>query len=127
MFTFREVNQMESEMCNYLDWELTVVDPILSNFEITVKNDFREMKPTYPNYPTTFVSKRAARAEASTTNTPFDEKSNTTSPVPGFTTARNTAPAAKMTPERLLRRLGAPICFQTYCQSRGLDVQHSLR
>ncbi|KAF8967972.1 hypothetical protein BDZ97DRAFT_1802236 [Flammula alnicola] len=98
MFTLREVNQMEREMCNYLDWELTVDDPILSNFEIAVKNDFRETKPTYPNYPTTFVSKRAARAEASTTNTPFDEKSNTTSPVPGFTAARNTAPAAKTTP-----------------------------
>ncbi|THV01543.1 hypothetical protein K435DRAFT_926818, partial [Dendrothele bispora CBS 962.96] len=24
MFTLREINQMEREMCNYLDWELTV-------------------------------------------------------------------------------------------------------
>ncbi|KAF8970294.1 hypothetical protein BDZ97DRAFT_1638415, partial [Flammula alnicola] len=50
MFALREVNQMEREMCNYLDWELTVDDPILSEFEIAVKNDFVETKPTYPNY-----------------------------------------------------------------------------
>ncbi|KAJ7859601.1 hypothetical protein B0H14DRAFT_3446495 [Mycena olivaceomarginata] len=28
MFTLREINQMEREMCNYLDWELTVDNPI---------------------------------------------------------------------------------------------------
>jgi hypothetical protein len=95
MFTLREVNQMEREMCNYLDWELTVDDPILTNFELAVKSDFRETRPTYPNYPTTFVSKRAARAEASTSNTPFDEKSNTTSPVPGFATRQNSASSTK--------------------------------
>lgn len=104
MFTLREVNQMEREMCTYLDWELTVDDPILSNFQSAVKDDFREDKDkrTYPNYPTTFVSKRAARAEASTSNTPFDEKSNTTSPVPGFGQNRNTptvkTPGAPGTP-----------------------------
>jgi hypothetical protein len=97
MFTLREVNQMEREMCTYLDWELTVDDPILSNFENAVKTDFREDKEkrSYPNYPTTFVSKRAARAEASTSNTPVDEKSNTTSPVPGFGQNRNSPTTVK--------------------------------
>jgi len=33
MFTLRETNCMEPELCNYLDWELTVDDPILSSFE----------------------------------------------------------------------------------------------
>jgi len=33
MFTLREINWMERELCNYLDWELTVDDPILSSFE----------------------------------------------------------------------------------------------
>jgi hypothetical protein len=28
MFTLWEINQMEHEMCNYLDWELTVNNPI---------------------------------------------------------------------------------------------------
>jgi len=89
---------MEREMCTYLDWELTAVDPILSNFEKAVKEDFQEDRDrrTYPNYPTTFVSKRAARAEASTSNTPFDEKSHhdTTSPVPGFGQNQRNSPSA---------------------------------
>ncbi|KAF6756500.1 hypothetical protein DFP72DRAFT_810452, partial [Ephemerocybe angulata] len=40
----REVNQTEREMCNYLDWELTVNNPILSNFETAtaVKQDFAQ-------------------------------------------------------------------------------------
>jgi len=96
MFSLREVNQMEREMCNYLDWELTVDDPILTNFEKAVKADFGEHKPAYPNYPTTFVSKRAARAEASTSNTPFDEKSTTTSPVPGFGNNKRPIPNVKL-------------------------------
>jgi hypothetical protein len=68
MFSLREVNQMEREMCTYLDWELTVDDPILTNFQKAVKSDFGKQKSVYPNYPTMFVSKRAARAEASTKN-----------------------------------------------------------
>ena len=68
MFNLREINQMEREMCNYLEWELTAANPMLSSFETAVKRDFREQKPTYPIYPTSFVSKRAARAEASTSN-----------------------------------------------------------
>ncbi|PPQ87435.1 hypothetical protein CVT25_008171 [Psilocybe cyanescens] len=103
MFTLREVNQMEREMCTYLDWELTVDDPILSNFENAVRTDFRDSKIQYPNYPTTFVSKRAARAEASTANTPFDEKSSTTSPVPGFAQNRQAGqkvPGAPGTPTK---------------------------
>ncbi|KJA15731.1 hypothetical protein HYPSUDRAFT_112001, partial [Hypholoma sublateritium FD-334 SS-4] len=58
LFTLQQLSQMECEMCNYLDWELTVNDPILSNFEHVVKEDFGETRSTYPNYPITFVSKR---------------------------------------------------------------------
>jgi hypothetical protein len=93
MFNLREINQMEREMCNYLEWELTAANPMLSSFETAVKRDFREQKPAYPTYPTSFVSKRAARAEASTSNTPFQEQSSTSSPVPGFT--QNGASGAK--------------------------------
>ncbi|KAF8161279.1 hypothetical protein B0H34DRAFT_373641 [Crassisporium funariophilum] len=95
MFSLREINQMEREMCNYLDWELTADDPILSDFDVAVRRDFGETKPTYPNYPTSFVSKRAARAEESTSNTPFEEHSSTTSPVPGFTTPKRGAVTVK--------------------------------
>ncbi len=73
---------MEREMCNYLDWELTVDEPILSNFEAAVRKDFKETRPNYPSYPTAFVSRRALRAIAQ--SNVYDENSNTTSPVPGF-------------------------------------------
>jgi hypothetical protein len=85
MFNLREINQMEREMCNYLEWELTTANPMLFTFETVVKRDFREQKPMYPSYPTSFVSKRAAGAETSTSNSPFQEQSSTSSPVPGFT------------------------------------------
>ncbi|KJA23252.1 hypothetical protein HYPSUDRAFT_40058, partial [Hypholoma sublateritium FD-334 SS-4] len=101
IFTLREVNQMEREMCNYLDWELTVDDPILTNFEQAVKANFRETRTTYPNYPTTSVSKRAARAEAST---PINEKSNSTSPIPTFATSRTSSSSAKSTPTSTLSK-----------------------
>jgi len=42
MFTLREINQMEREMCQYLDWELTVDRATLFNFETALKNDFQE-------------------------------------------------------------------------------------
>lgn len=41
MFTLREINQMEREMCQYLDWELTVDPATLSTFETALKDDFR--------------------------------------------------------------------------------------
>lgn len=66
MFNLREINQMERELWNYLEWELTAANPMLSSFEMAVKRDFHTQKLTYLTYLTSFVSKRAARAEAST-------------------------------------------------------------
>jgi len=57
MFTLREINQMEREMCSYLDWEVTVDNSILSNFEMMVKRDFRKPGP-YPTYSLQMVSKK---------------------------------------------------------------------
>ncbi|KAG9219383.1 hypothetical protein CCMSSC00406_0001793 [Pleurotus cornucopiae] len=65
MFTLRAINQMEREMCSYLDWELTVDNPILANFETMAKRDFR--------------------GPASTSNTPIPPPhTTTTSPIPVF-------------------------------------------
>ncbi|KAF4599926.1 hypothetical protein EYR40_007032 [Pleurotus pulmonarius] len=84
MFTLREINQMEREMCSYLDWELTVDNPILANFETMVKRDFRGPGP-YPTYSLQLVSKRAIKAAASTSNTPVPPPhTTTTSPIPVF-------------------------------------------
>jgi len=40
VFQLREVNQMEREMCQYLDWELKVEPRTLSAFEEMVRKDF---------------------------------------------------------------------------------------
>jgi hypothetical protein len=40
MFQLREVNQMEREMCSYLDWELNVEPSELEEFENMVRKDF---------------------------------------------------------------------------------------
>ncbi|GAW00550.1 alternative cyclin pcl12 [Lentinula edodes] len=83
MFTLREINQMEREMCNYLDWELTVDNPILADFTTMVKEDFSSSQGPYPTYPLKVVSKRAAKAAStSTKSTPIPEHNSTTSPIP---------------------------------------------
>lgn len=93
MFSLREINQMEREMCSYLEWELTVDNPILENFEKMVKRDFRGPGP-YPTYSLQMVSKRAARAAAqpataattapTSAPTPMPPPNTTTSPIPMF-------------------------------------------
>jgi len=93
MFTLREINQMEREMCNYLDWELTVDNPILANFEAMVQRDFPPgSKGPYPTYSLHMVSKRAAKAAASASNTPIPEPNSTTSPIPSFGQQRQATP-----------------------------------
>ncbi|KAL0067940.1 hypothetical protein AAF712_005109 [Marasmius tenuissimus] len=74
----------EREMCNYLDWELTVDNPILSNFEALVKQDFSSTQASYPTYSLQMVSKRAVKAASSSTATPIPEPNSTTSPIPSF-------------------------------------------
>ncbi|ESK97315.1 alternative cyclin pcl12 [Moniliophthora roreri MCA 2997] len=93
MFTLREINQMEREMCNYLDWELTVDNPILENFENAVRQDFSAPQGPYPTYSLQMVSKRAAKAANSTTATPIPEPNSTTSPIPSFGQQRHSSPA----------------------------------
>ena len=63
---------MEREMYNDLDGELMIGPSELSDFEKAMRENFREDRDlsTYPTYSTTFVSKQAAKAEESTSNTP---------------------------------------------------------
>jgi len=72
LFTLHEINRMEGEMYDYLDWNFTVGDPILSTFEKMVRHDFKEPKPSYQNYPNDLndlVSRRALPAAALRSNT----------------------------------------------------------
>jgi len=49
MFALREINQMEREMCSYLEWQLNVEPTQLKEFESKVRRDFKGPGP-YPNY-----------------------------------------------------------------------------
>ncbi|KAI6009840.1 hypothetical protein EDC04DRAFT_3146157 [Pisolithus marmoratus] len=49
MFQLREINQMEREMCQYLDWELNVDPTTLKEFEAMVRKDFAGIGP-FPTY-----------------------------------------------------------------------------
>ncbi|KAJ4482204.1 hypothetical protein J3R30DRAFT_3699623 [Lentinula aciculospora] len=84
MFTVREVNQMEREMCGYLDWELTVEGEILSPFQARITQDFAPLQGPYPNYSLQDVSKRAAKAIVSKPNTPVPSPDSTTFHFPSF-------------------------------------------
>ena len=77
MFTLREMNQMEREMCNYLEWELNVDTKTLKSFEMMVKKDFNGPGP----YPTYVLSMFSKRADPSETAQPF---TSSTSPIPSF-------------------------------------------
>jgi hypothetical protein len=48
MFALREINQMEREMCSYLEWQLNVDPSALKEFEAMVRRDFKGPGP-YPS------------------------------------------------------------------------------
>ncbi|GBE84351.1 hypothetical protein SCP_0603290 [Sparassis crispa] len=49
MFALREINQMEREMCSYLEWQLNIEPKALQEFEMKVRRDFKGQGP-FPNY-----------------------------------------------------------------------------
>ena len=59
MFQLREINQMEHEMCQYLDWELNVEPLTLKEFKAMACKDFAGLGP-YPTYVLQTISKLAA-------------------------------------------------------------------
>ncbi|KAJ3972998.1 hypothetical protein EV361DRAFT_867271 [Lentinula raphanica] len=95
MFTVREVNQMEREMCGYLDWELTVEGEILTPFQARVAQDFAPLHGPYPTYSLQDVSKRAAKTSASKSSTPTPSPDTTT---PHFFSQRYPSPTKTSTP-----------------------------
>lgn len=67
LFALREVNQMEHEMVNYLDFELQVDPVTLEGFQSALERDFGGPTPRdwYPTYPLEMISKRARDAKRS--------------------------------------------------------------
>ena len=51
MFALREINQMEREMCSYLEWQLNIEPSALKEFEQKVRRDFKGFGP----YPTNLL------------------------------------------------------------------------
>lgn len=50
MFSLREINRMEREMCCYLEWQLNVDYTTLKRFECMVRRDFRCNRGPFPVY-----------------------------------------------------------------------------
>ena len=49
MFALWEINQMECEMCSYLEWQLNLKLSVLKEFESMVQRDFKGLGP-YPTH-----------------------------------------------------------------------------
>lgn len=76
MFALREINQMEREMCSYLEWQLNVDPTTLRDFESRVRHDFAGPGP----YPTVVLPQTAPAPFTHSTN-PIPSTS-----IPSFTT-----------------------------------------
>lgn len=98
IFTLCEINQMEREMRSYLNWELTVDNPILSNFEAMVEHNFQDAVPAsgYPTYSLQMVSKRAAKAATLSLAAPVLGPISTESPLIPLLTVDMTRPQTKL-------------------------------
>ncbi|KAH7904011.1 hypothetical protein BJ138DRAFT_1019739, partial [Hygrophoropsis aurantiaca] len=102
MFQLREINQMEREMCQYLEWELNVEPATLKEFEDMVRKDFAGPEP-YPTYilksttkttppPTTIPFPPATTSLSAATRFPTTPPP-TTIPFPPATTSDTPAPS----------------------------------
>ena len=60
MFALREIDQMEREMCSYLEWQLNVEPSALKEFESMVRRDFKGPGP-HPALDTTCPIERTLR------------------------------------------------------------------
>ena len=83
MFLLRELNQMEREMCSYLEWQLNIEPEALKEFEAKVRRDFKGQGP----YPTYVLPSPAPTPVPSTT--PYGVPSNST---PSFAARPSTSP-----------------------------------
>ncbi|KAI0753090.1 hypothetical protein C8Q80DRAFT_1249383 [Daedaleopsis nitida] len=92
MFALREINQMEREMCSYLEWQLNIESSALKEFEQKVRRDFKGIGP----YPTYALPSPAPSPMPSTT--PYTAPSNGTVPAPSFA-ARSQHPPSTSPPK----------------------------
>lgn len=92
MFALREINQMEREMCSYLEWQLNVEPKILKEFEDKVCRDFAGPGPYPPIVlPQPAPSPFAHPGASSSTSIPsFGHRTSPPKPVPAAIAANQT-------------------------------------
>jgi Cyclin, N-terminal domain len=81
MFALREINQMEREMCSYLEWQLNVDPTTLRDFESRVRHDFAGPGP-YP----AMVLPQSAPAPFAHPSASSNVNSSSSCSIPSFTT-----------------------------------------
>jgi hypothetical protein len=100
MFALREVNQMEREMCAYLDWELNVDPDCLREFERAVRGNFTGPGPYKPIPLPLPPSKTAAAPVAPAPYTAPPEQATITVGTPTVPpSTRHTSPSHRYSPE----------------------------
>jgi hypothetical protein len=102
LFALREVNQMEREMCAYLEWELNVDAVILKEFQENVLRDFTSETGPYPTYVLNLKQKSSKTLENPSTIT------NSSSPIPNFAHTRPAQPALSVSTVTSTLRPSAP-------------------
>ncbi|KAI0696661.1 hypothetical protein C8T65DRAFT_832721 [Cerioporus squamosus] len=92
MFALREINQMEREMCAYLEWQLNFEPGALKEFEEKVRRDFKGPGP-YPLY-----EPKMPLPDPMPSTTPYNIRMGSTAPAPTFTAPSQQPPS--MSPSR---------------------------
>ncbi|KAJ3519771.1 hypothetical protein NMY22_g13048 [Coprinellus aureogranulatus] len=96
LFTLKEVNKMERDMCELLDWDLTIDKQMLEDFALHFMHDFGKARRSYPIYPLSMVSKRNA-IYPDVSPHPFLPDSLPSSSFPLGTTCQHDLPACPST------------------------------
>ncbi|KAI0057892.1 hypothetical protein BV25DRAFT_1830642 [Artomyces pyxidatus] len=100
MFALREINQMEREMCSYLEWQLNVDPATLRDFEATVRRDFAGAGPYPPiSLPQPAPSPFSHPSTASSASIPSFTHRTSTTHVPIIPNPTITYPSPPDTPE----------------------------
>ncbi|KAI0311201.1 hypothetical protein OF83DRAFT_1295511 [Amylostereum chailletii] len=105
-FALREINQMDREMCSYLEWQLNVEPTVLRKFETHVRRDFYSVGPypplllptpasdPSPSNPMFFGASMpsSASSASSASSSPTPESSRSTSILPASSISPPTPP-----------------------------------
>ncbi|KZT05363.1 uncharacterized protein LAESUDRAFT_656039 [Laetiporus sulphureus 93-53] len=116
MFALREINQMEREMCSYLEWQLNIEPNALKEFELKVRRDFKGPGP-YPTYslpspapsPMPSTSPYAAAGSSASASTPsFATRVSSSPPKPVVSTPVSNHSVAYPSPPHTPGELDTP-------------------